>query len=76
MINNFDFLGEIDDFDRKNANFSYDFSMQESKDLVLLLRKYEKEIPNTLKEFSTSLLKHIYDSMTIEEAEQFFHESI
>ena len=76
MINNFDFLGEIDDFDRKNANFSYDFSMQESKDLVLLLRKYEKEIPNTLKDFSASLLKHIYDSMTIEEAEQFFHESI
>ncbi|MEE0999292.1 MAG: hypothetical protein UIH41_06495 [Treponemataceae bacterium] len=64
------FVNEID------SSFSYNFSIQEAKDLVLLLRKHEKELPNSLIDFSISLQQHVYNSMTIDEAENFFYESI
>lgn len=68
---------ESDDSEnQKFLSFSYDFSIQESKDLVLLFRKYEKDLPDSLKDFSIFLHQHIYNSMTIDEAEKFFHESI
>lgn len=68
---------ESDDSEnQKKMSFSYDFSIQESKDLVLLFRKYEKDLPDSLKDFSISLHQYIYNSMTIDEAEKFFHESI
>lgn len=68
---------ESDDSEnQKLLSFSYDFSIQESKDLVLLFRKYEKDLPDSLKDFSISLHQYIYNSMTIDEAEKFFHESI
>ena len=68
---------ESDDSEnQKKMSFSYDFSIQESKDLVLLFRKYEKDLPDSLKDFSIFLHQHIYNSMTIDEAEKFFHESI
>jgi len=57
-------------------SFTYNFSQEEAKDLVLFLRKYEKELPDSLKDFSLNLHKHIYNSMTIDEAEDFFYESI
>lgn len=57
-------------------SFTYNFSSEEAKDLVLFLRKYENELPNSLKDFSIILHKHIYNSMTIDEAEEFFYESI
>ena len=41
-----------------------------------LFRKYEKDLPDSLKDFSISLHRHIYNSMTIDEAENFFYESI
>ena len=64
------FVNEID------SSFSYNFSIQEAKDLVLLLRKHEKELPNSLIDFSISLQQQVYNSMTIDEAENFFYESI
>ena len=57
-------------------SFTYNFSSEEAKNLVLFLRKYENELPNSLKDFSIILHKHIYNSMTIDEAEEFFYESI
>ena len=73
-LNNF--MEEMQNLVDENTGFTYNFSVQESKDLVLLLRKYDKELPDSLKDFSISLHRHIYDSMTIEEAENFFYESI
>lgn len=70
------FMEEMQNLVDENTGFTYNFSVQESKDLVLLLRKYDKELPDSLKDFSISLHRHIYDSMTIEEAENFFYESI
>lgn len=69
-------MEEMQNIVDENTGFTYNFSVQESKDLVLLLRKYDKELPDSLKDFSISLHRHIYDSMTIEEAENFFYESI
>lgn len=69
-------MEEMQNLVDENTGFTYNFSVQESKDLVLLLRKYDKELPDSLKDFSISLHRHIYDSMTIEEAENFFYESI
>ena len=70
------FMEEMQNLVDENTGFTYNFSVQESKDLVLLLRKYDKELPDSLKDFSISLHRHIYDSMTIEEAGNFFYESI
>jgi len=70
------FMEEMQNLVDENTGFTYNFSVQESKDLVLLLRKYDKELPDSLKDFSISLHRYIYDSMTIEEAENFFYESI
>jgi len=69
-------MEEMQNLVDENTGFTYNFSVQESKDLVLLLRKYDKELPDSLKDFSISLHRYIYDSMTIEEAENFFYESI
>lgn len=69
-------MEEMQNIVDENTGFTYNFSVQESKDLVLLLRKYDKELPDSLKDFSISLHRYIYDSMTIEEAENFFYESI
>ena len=70
-------IPESDDSEnQKDLSFSYNFSIQESKDLVLLFRKYEKDLPDSLKDFSISLHRHIYNSMTRDEAENFFYESI
>jgi len=56
--------------------FSYEFSVQEVKDLVLFLREHDNNLPDSLKNFSLLLHKHVYNSMTIDDAEQFFYESI
>lgn len=76
MIENLHIPIELDILEDKNSSFSYDFSITEAKDLVLLLRKYEKDMSDSLRDFSISLHQYIYDSMTIDEAENFFHESI
>lgn len=60
----------------EESNYSYNFSSQEIKDLVLFLRKFDKELPDSLKDFSIAIHNHIYNFMTIDEAEEFFHESI
>ena len=76
MIENLHIPIELDILEDKNSSFSYDFSITEAKDLVLLLRKYEKDMSDSLRDFSISLHQYIYNSMTIDEAEKFFHESI
>ena len=55
--------------------FVYNFSEDEIKSLVLLLRKNECELPGCLQNLMLDLQNCIYDSMTIEEAEKFFNES-
>lgn len=55
-------------------NGEYRFSLQEIKQLALLMRKYEDDIPDDLQSFFSYLESSIYDSMSIEEAERFFNE--
>ena len=54
-------------------NGEYRFSLQEIKQLALLMRKYEDDIPDDLQPFFSYLESSIYDSMSIEEAERFFN---
>ncbi|MBO4509047.1 MAG: hypothetical protein J5747_10500 [Spirochaetaceae bacterium] len=56
--------------------FRYDFSEDEIKALVLLLRENEATLPGCLENLMLNLQNCIYDSMTIDEAEKFFNESI
>ncbi len=55
-------------------NGEYRFSLQEIKQLALLMRKYEDDIPDDLQSFFSYLESSIYDAMSIEEAERFFNE--
>ena len=56
-------------------SFTYDFSEDELKALVLLLRKNEANLPGCLENLMLNLQNCIYDSMTIDEAEKFFNEN-
>lgn len=56
--------------------FSYEFSEDEIKALVLLLRENEADLPGCLENLMLNLQNCVYDSMTIDEAEKFFNESI
>ena len=56
--------------------FRYDFSEDEIKALVLLLRKNEATLSGCLENLLLELQNCIYNSMTIDEAENFFNESI
>ncbi|MBO7484589.1 MAG: hypothetical protein J6T84_00825 [Spirochaetaceae bacterium] len=53
--------------------FSYKFTVEEAKDLALLMRKYEDSIPDSLNNFSETIESLLYNSMSIDEAEEFFH---
>ena len=55
--------------------FRYDFSEDEIKALVLLLRENEATLPGCLENLMLNLQNCIYDSMTIDEAEKFFNEN-
>ena len=56
--------------------FSYEFNEDELKSLVLLLRKNEAELSGCLQNLMLNLQNCVYDAMTIDEAENFFYESL
>ena len=53
-------------------NLNYNFSFDEVKELVVILRN--SEIPLKLNKFKTTLENKIYEHMSIQEAEEFFNE--
>lgn len=55
-------------------DFSYNFSYKQAKDLVLFLRKHQEDVSFELEPFMNSLENFFYSSMTVSEAEEFFHE--
>lgn len=55
-----------------SSGYEYAFSLAEIKQLVLMLRKHEKELPAELRRLFSFLETRLYDTMTIEEAERFF----
>lgn len=59
-----------------DENFPYAFTHKEAGDFALFLRKYENDLPHTLDHFMETLEAHLYNSMTIDEAEVFFHGKI
>ncbi len=54
------------------SNLSYDFTFLEVKKLVQFFR--QKDIPVELENFFSCIESHIYNNMTIEEAEHFLNE--
>lgn len=50
----------------------YHFNERELRVLARFLRKNQEKIPDELLDFSTSVEKVMYNSMTIDEAEAFF----
>lgn len=53
---------------------SYSFSLEELKQLVVLLRKNEAELSDTMAFFQRWLENELYSNMTLEEAAGFFNE--
>lgn len=53
----------------------YSFSDVETRALILLLRKHEAVLDPELDSFRCFLENRMYDTMTIQEAEEFFNES-
>lgn len=56
--------------------FAYTFTSKEAGEFALFLRKYENDLPHILDNFMESLEAYLYNSMTIDEAEVFFHGKI
>ena len=56
--------------------FRYDFTDDELKALVLLLRNNEADLPGCLQNLMLNLQNCVYDAMTIDEAEKFFNETL
>lgn len=54
---------------------SYNFKDTELKKLAILFRKNCDLIPDDLESFHIFLDQYIYNIMTIDEAEKFFHEN-
>lgn len=50
----------------------YSFTPREIKYLALFFRKYQKNIPDELIQFSDAVEKAIYENMSIDEVEKFF----
>ncbi len=57
------------------SSISYNFTFNEVKAVTSFFRKHEKNIPDELEKFLSSMQSHIYDNMTIEEAEVFLNEN-
>lgn len=53
--------------------YEYAFSLEEIKELVLILRQKEDVLPHELRKLFSFLESRVYDTMTIEEAERFFN---
>lgn len=53
---------------------SYSFSLDEIKELVILIRKHEAELSETMAFFQRWLENELYSKMTLEEAAGFFNE--
>jgi hypothetical protein len=56
--------------------FRYDFTEDEIKALVLLLRNNEADLPGCLQNLMLNLQNCVYNVMTIDEAEKFFNETL
>ncbi len=56
--------------------FSYQFSLDEIRTLIRFLRRHEEHLDPALENFMGAVEKYIYNTMTIDEAETFFHEDI
>ncbi len=57
---------------REDFFLDYRFNEREIKLLASLFRKYQAQIPDGLIDFMTKIERKIYNSMTIEEAEEFY----
>lgn len=55
-----------------DSPFSYTFSEDELKSLIRFLRERQNDLPQELYLLYSVLEKKIYDSMSVEEAEEFF----
>ena len=53
--------------------FSYTFTVEEAKNIALFMRKHEDSIPDSLNNFTETIESLLYNSMSIDEAEEFFH---
>lgn len=53
---------------------TYSFSLDELKELVVLLRKSEAELSDTMAFFQRKMENELYNNMTLEEAAGFFNE--
>lgn len=53
---------------------SYSFSLDELKELVVLMRKSESELSDSMAFFTRWLENELYGNMTLEEAAVFFNE--
>lgn len=58
----------------QDAVCSYTFSLDELKELVVLMRKSEAELTDTMAFFQRWLENELYANMTLEEAAGFFNE--
>ncbi len=54
------------------SNLNYSFSFEEVKKLVTLMR--DLEIPIELVQFHSKVENHVYENMSIQEAEEFLNE--
>lgn len=53
---------------------TYSFSIDELKDIVVLMRKNERELTDTMALFQRWLENELYNTMTLEDAAGFFNE--
>lgn len=53
---------------------TYSFTLEELKDLVVLIRKNGSDLPDTMAFFQRWLENELYNNMTLEEAAGFFNE--
>lgn len=56
----------------ENKSFSYTFSLDEIKTLLIVLRKCSDSHAESLTKLQSSMQRYVYSMMTIEEAEKFF----
>ena len=61
--------------DSINEKFDYSFSVEQAKELCYFIRKNNVKFSNNLDNFYLEIQNFVYNSMTIDEAENFFNEN-
>ena len=57
------------------GNFSLDISVDQAKELCLLLRKNEAENTKFLNDLESKIENYLFENMTLEDAEDYFYEN-